>query len=563
MVAALLTACADSPLTRIGETCASDGQCTSGRCDELVCKPSDPLDEGGACTNGYQCASEVCILEGAVGVCGGGVRPLGQGCTTDAQCVSGACRAGFCVAASHEGGLPDGASDGGVADGGDAAPIDQDGGNVDLGAPVNHLWSVGFGGTSLDYGESIAVGENGSTVVAGRFNGTMNLGGGDLVNKGGYTYFVANFDAAGNHVWSKALELITNISVNDVAVADDGSVYGVGSFSNNIQLDGNDLNSAGASDAFIVNWSASGEFIGAQTFGDVESQSFTAIALDTTGRPVVAGAFAGSVDLGGGPLTSVGSSDVVLAKLDGAGNHVWSRIFGSTSGNSDRPTSVDVDASGNIALSGYLSGSYDFGQGLHTPDGQCDLFVARMDSQGQTLWGRAFGSPFADFNIYAATDSSGRVAIAGELTGPVDFGGGALVPRQDSDDVFVALYGPDGTHLWSKNYGSIGSDVAEDVAMDDQGNIFVTGWFSGTISMGGDFLTSAGYGDVFVASYDVQGNYRWALAYGSPQPEGGAGISVAAGRIAVTGNFDETVSFGGQPLKTQGGDDVFVLLLEE
>jgi len=91
----------------------------------------------------------------------------------------------------------------------------------------------------------------------------------------------------------------------------------------------------------------------------------------------IAGGFAGTIDFGGGPLTSVANtSDVSLAKFDSAGGHLWSKVFPGTAP-SEYAWSVDVDGLGNAVITGELYGPVDFGGGA-IPSQSHDIFLAKF-----------------------------------------------------------------------------------------------------------------------------------------------------------------------------------------
>src|SRR5262249_44202794 len=139
-------------------------------------------------------------------------------------------------------------------------------------------------------------------------------------------------------------------------------------------------------------------------------------------------------------------------------------------------------------------------------------FVAKYDSNGTYRWSKRFGS---NFNVVysMAVDGSGNVVVAGEFLGTVDFGGGGLTSM--GYDLFVAKYGADGTHLWSKRFGSSDEDLATSVAVDGSSDVIVKGRFTGSVDFGGGPLTSPQYGGGFVAKYDASGTHLWSKQIGS------------------------------------------------
>ena len=111
-------------------------------------------------------------------------------------------------------------------------------------------------------------------------------------------------------------------------------------------------------------------------FGDASSQFARAVAVDTLGNSIVTGFFSGSVDLGGGALTSAGGYDIYLAKLAPTGAHVWSKRFGDNS--EQAVQGVAVDGNGNVIIAGYFEGAVDFGGDNLTSAGGEDVFVAKL-----------------------------------------------------------------------------------------------------------------------------------------------------------------------------------------
>src|SRR5262249_11205115 len=149
--------------------------------------------------------------------------------------------------------------------------------------------------------------------------------------------------------------------------------------------------------------------------------SSNGIAVDRTDNMVLTGSFGGSVDFGGGALTSTGSADVFLVKYTTAGAYVWAKDFGtplSASGNG-----VAVDGSGNVAVTGTFMGTANFGTGPLTSVGGNDIFIAEYSSAGDPLWSRRAGDTTTyDSGNGVAIDSAGNVVAIGYFLGTANFG---------------------------------------------------------------------------------------------------------------------------------------------
>ena len=100
------------------------------------------------------------------------------------------------------------------------------------------------------------------------------------------------------------------------------------------------------------------------------------------------------------------------------------------------------------------------------------------------------------------------------------------------------LSGVDGSHVWSKRFGSTTSDVAYGVTIDRSDNVVLTGYFSGSVDFGGGPSTASSY-DIFVAKYSSTGVYQWARRFGGINPQIATAIAAdrLTGNLAVTGYF--------------------------
>jgi hypothetical protein len=142
-----------------------------------------------------------------------------------------------------------------------------------------------------------------------------------------------------------------------------------------------------------------------------QEQHPTALAVDTAGAAIITGFYRGSLDFGGGPLVSSGISDVFIAKIDAAGKPVWSRRAGGTG--DDRAVAVATDAAGNVVLAGFFSDTIDFGGGPLVSAGSSDIFVVKLDAAGNHLWSKRFGDSAQQEAHAVAIDAAGNVVLGG------------------------------------------------------------------------------------------------------------------------------------------------------
>ena len=288
-----------------------------------------------------------------------------------------------------------------------------------------------------------------------------------------------------------------------------------------------------------------------------DAQAQSANAVaNRAGGPVITGALAGAADFGGGTLTSAGNTDVFVASYDYAGTFMWSKRFGDAQAQSG--VAVAVDGLGNTLIIGDFAGAIDFGGGTLTSAGQTDVFVAKLDSGGAFVWAKRFGDNQAQNGRGIAVDDAGNVVVTGSFAGKIDFGGGALTSAGGTD-AFVAKFDPDGNHLWSKRFGDAQAQSGKAVAVDPAGNVVILGDAAGVIDFGGGALTTAGGNDVFLASLDENGNYFWGKIFGNNVAQAGSAVAIdTVGNVVITGSAAGQINFGGGALISAGGNDVFV-----
>jgi len=287
-------------------------------------------------------------------------------------------------------------------------------------------------------------------------------------------------------------------------------------------------------------------------FGSWDWNCAYATVVDKSGNVVSIGEASGPIDFGGGPLGTMDLGDIVLAKFDSSGNHLWSKRFGDE--NHQYGSATVIDSAGNVVIAGYMTGTVDFGGGsLAGGDGAA--FVAKFDPNGNHIWSKGFeGSGANDMAI----DSAGNVTITGTFGSAVDFGGGALTTA-GGGDIFVAQFDPNGNHVWSTRFGGLGADSSTAIATDNAGNMAIVGTFEETVDFGGAPLTTAGGGDIFVVKLDANGNHLWSKRFGDAE-DAKEWHSIAidkAGNVAIAGLFRSTVDFGGGPLTSLDNDDIF------
>lgn len=378
-----------------------------------------------------------------------------------------------------------------------------------LDATGNFVWAVGFGSTSYDQGRSIAIDPFGNILVTGEFRNTIDFDpGAGIFNltapSGLYDIYVLKLDGNGNFVW--AVSFGDPASNSDIGYAIDtdvtGNVYVTGIYSGTADFDPGvgtfpltALGPAGFPEVFILKLSAAGNFVWAKSIGGTAQDHAYGISIDPLGNVIVGGDFIGTVDFDPGAsianLTPIGFLDPFILKLDGDGNFVWAKSIGG--GASEQIWAVTTDTNGNIFATGDFQGSIDLDPGVGTfiqldagtGPGSGDIFILKLDVNGNFIWGAGFGDNQIDRVRGAAVDGLGNSYFTGYFRGTVDFDPAVGVFNLSStpstaSDIFISKYDPSGNLIWAGSMGGTSDFEIGNSITVSAGNIYVTGGFFNT-----------------------------------------------------------------------------------
>lgn len=304
-----------------------------------------------------------------------------------------------------------------------------------------HIWSKSFGAADVQSVSTLAIDKMDNIVLGGIFQGTVDFGGGPFSSPANIDMFGVKLDSNGNHLWSKQFDQTdgNQPELTDLAVDDAGNVAFTGYFYGTMDFGGGPLTSVGSYDIFVLKFGANGQHLWSKRYGNASGESPSAVAYDSAGNLFLAGAFKTSLNFGGTTLTSAGSDDGWLVKLDSGGAHVWSKRFGDSQ--QQFISGLAVSKTEDLGLAITSAGSVDYGGGPVTSAGGVDIVTVRLDNAGNHIWSRRAGDINNQGSYAIAFDPAGYVLLTGELVASADFGNG-LLTSAGSADLFVAKLAP-------------------------------------------------------------------------------------------------------------------------
>lgn len=385
-------------------------------------------------------------------------------------------------------------------------------------AQVSEAWVARYNGpgNASDGVMDLAIDRDGNLVVVGYSDGSGTM----------LDWAIVKYDADGDTIWTRRVNGLGSFDDEVNALAIDAS--------NNIVASGYTINLSGLANLRTIKWSPSGaqlwqnEYQGTGAGADVaydlgigsdglihavgrsegagSDNDYIAItynpasgdtlwtyryngtgngydrgwrvSTDGSGNAYVTGA-----STGGGGL-----SDYATIKLSSVGAVVWEERYDGPNSWNDEAQAVAVDGQGNVYVAGWST---------HT-SACADVLLVKYNAAGDTLWTRRYSGPTAcgaEGPAALAVDNDGNVIVVGCSAG-------------NGCDFLTVKYNPDGTQEWLRAWDgpAQGDDFARDIAVDDESNIYVTGWSQG---IGSGF-------DIFTIKYSAAGDSVWAERYSGP-----------------------------------------------
>jgi hypothetical protein len=259
------------------------------------------------------------------------------------------------------------------------------------------------------------------------------------------------------------------------------------------------------------------------------------------------------------PIASEAGSDA--GKLP-SGTFLWQVFY-------DRSfaASVAVDSKGGAIVSGTFFKDKDIrlGASLLSSRGQADIMLSRVLPNGMVDWARSYGAAAEDYPVTFVLDKTDRIYMTGLYNGTGNIGGPDFPPFAGTPgryDISIAALTATGDHRWSKTVNGTADSFAGAISLDDAGNAWVSGNFTGTATIGGTPHASAGSWDVFLARYDEpNGSVGPVLPFGGTGDDRSAVALFTGTDVILLGTFTDTLTMPTQvpkQLVSAGQRDIFV-----
>jgi Beta-propeller repeat len=289
-------------------------------------------------------------------------------------------------------------------------------------------------------------------------------------------------------------------------------------------------------------------------------------AVDADGYTYVTGMLGGTIDLdpndarldGSDILTPRGYTDAFVAKYAPDNSLVWARrmggayVYDSNAPLFQAGRDIAVDGSGNVYVTGEFVGQAGFGRFTLNSAGSIDVFVTKLDLNGDVVWAKSWGGATYDSGNGIAVDGAGNVVSVGSTRAGHPLNGGY------STGFEIHKYSPTGATVWAKRIDNTGGS-ASSVATDQAGNVYLCGGFAGKVDFNPDprktnYVTGASGGNGYVLELTAAGAFGWVSPFVAKTAESpGSHVSLndlaldATGNVIIGGQYVGQIDFNPSP----------------
>ncbi|MBP6333853.1 MAG: SBBP repeat-containing protein [Bacteroidia bacterium] len=337
-----------------------------------------------------------------------------------------------------------------------------------------------------------------------------------------------------------------------------GQIEFVANFGNGVLIE-----SEGVHDIFIAKYTPSGALVWAKNAGGRGGDKAHSIALDGLGNLFIGGEFEDTAYFDGTVvMTRIHEvNNMFVAKYDTSGIFQWVRHIDIDGPLQTRGYAVSCDAQGNVYTCGGTKGdTYYENNFLFTSVGDYDATIIKFTGQGDFVWAKKIGGAESDKAYGILNDNNGSIYVTGYFVGSTNFGPGVTLVGRGGTDIFLAKYDTAGSLQWAVQAGDTGFDRGWDITLNTNGQIVITGEFQAHAVFGSNTAHGRGNHDMFVAGYDSNGNNLWVSSGGGPEDDIGRGVTHDnSGNIFVMGDYGGSATFPPNSISGNGFSEAFVV----
>lgn len=365
------------------------------------------------------------------------------------------------------------------------------------------LWIKQLAGTNTDRINGIVVANDNEIYIVGEFRDTIFYNNDSLISQNQVDLFVAKLDSSGQIIWAISAGGAGYASASDIAVMPNGNLAITGYFDDDLNWGYSSFTTTGLRDIFIAVISPQGALQWIKKLGGPAIDDGRSVAVDNNNRIYVTGLFRDALFVNGDTLIGQGSYDAYLAQYSSTGQLSWVKTMGGT--NSDEGTYVNVDLAQNPVVVGWYDRSMQADSLFISGSKEEDGFALKYTPNGDLVWGLTLAGTFDERAYGVDFDENNDLYIMGTLDSILIINGDTLTNRHLNrpTDIFIAKYDSDGQYKWAQTLGHYYNDYCYDFIVKDATTLYLAGLFQDTSIFVNDTLISQYGFDVFLGKFSM------------------------------------------------------------
>jgi len=377
----------------------------------------------------------------------------------------------------------------------------------------------------------------------------------EQVSSGNGEIYISKYSSNGSLIWIKRFGGSQSDRAVDLALDQNNNIYITGDFYGQVDFDSYSITSASNSkDIFLLKLDNNGNVLWVRKEGGNDSENAYGLTIDSQDNVILTGQFSGTSSIAGqtfvstiDPISNLSTYDLFLSKYDTNGTPLWVKVGQGIYEN--RGLAVAVDNLDNIFLVGQFSDTMQFaGQQINNAAYNVG-FLAKFQPNGQfTFLNRLFGGMVMTYDL--EVNSLNEVVVVGDYLGTLlyeDVNGTHQVSNSFSKKVFALMMQNDGSFIWGTAIGSENTISARSISISATKEIYITGYFSCSLSEFHDTQTavfnSVGFKDVYLWKLNYQGNFDFIKQFGSKKDDVGHGVAMQNSSVPIIcGSYTEDLN---------------------
>jgi hypothetical protein len=415
-------------------------------------------------------------------------------------------------------------------------------------------WVQQAGGEGVDTPVAMIFDNEGNLIVTGNFKETASFEHEEIISEGNKDVFLAKYDIDGNRLWLKNFGGTDFDGSSSVTVDKNNNIYLCGNFKKTCVFDNQTLESTDYMDNFVVKFDESGNKLWLKHI-ETDTKGKKAFLACDDDNLYYAGSFFNDIKIDDTTVKAISNSDIFIAKFDLQGN--FEQIVTAGGFNPEQINDIKCGINGEIFITGSFEDEIVFPDITLIAKDREDVFIAKLIDMNFE-WAIQAGGNYRDYGQEIVLRNE-KLFLLGSFSGKTVIGDDEI-EAVGVLDAFVSCFDFNGNNLWTKSIGGNANEYTSSIAVNYDGNVYITGSYRGKIQKGDYEIESINFtNDIFLAKFSCDGDFIKLNSYGTTKHDKSVNILTDnSGYVYLYGEFGNKIELGKISAETENQSDIFI-----